>query len=300
MNLNLDKYIADARKIALAHGVQWSIPLNACGVAVEKSAWNLTLIAKASPPPAIWLNDLGTDKVTVEFLNSETTPGPVRQYKKCALSTGWQDLIKASVIDHILVRKNAPASALGNVAKPLRVLATCCGKCDPATVTSEDVIFAMQVARNVWKSGKLTDLICGVVRSLLDANHLTDAGPLYPLVSRDQHVDKRAVSFVKAQAQPKDDLEERKRAERLPGRRAFWELARIVFTEQPKSFLDALHFAIIKLMILTGMRDGEVVTIPADWKRVVEYVDDRNRSASESGGISREVKLNRSTLVTIH
>jgi hypothetical protein len=291
MNLNLEKYIAVAKKIAVAHGVQWSIPLNAQGMAIEKSAWDLTLIAKASTPPTVWLNDLGTDRVTVEFLNSETTPGPVRQYKKCALSTDWQDLIKASIIDHILVRKNAPASALGSVARPLRVLATCCGKCNPAKVTSEDVVLAMQVARNVWKCGKLTDLICGVVRFLLDANHLTDAGPLFPLVPRDKRVDKRAVSFVKAQAQLCDDLEERKRAERLPERRAFWELARIVFTEQPKSFLDALRFAIIKLMILTGMRDGEVVTIPADWKRVVEYVDDCNRSASDSGGISREVKL---------
>jgi len=291
MNLNLEKYIADAKKIAVAHGVQWSIPLNAHGMVIEKSAWNLTLIAKASPPPTIWLNDLGTDRVTVELLNSETIPGPVRHYTKRALSAAWQDLIKASIIDHILVRKNMPRSALESIARPLRVLATCCGKCDPATITSEDIDFAMRVARDIQKCGKLADLICGVVRSLLDANHLTDAGPLFPLVSRDQHVDKRVALFAKAQAHLRDDLEERKSAERLPERRAFWELARIVFTEQPKSFLDAIRFAIIILMILTGMRDGEAVTIPADWKRVIEYIDDCNRPAGDSGGISREVKL---------
>lgn len=291
MNLSLERYIVDARKVAVAHGMQWSIPLNENGIAIKGSGWDLTLIAKASTPPTIWLNDLGTDRLTVDLLNSGVIRGPVCKQKKCALPIAWQGLIKASIIDQVLVHKNAPSSALANVARPLRVLATCCGKSDPSTITHEDVAFAMQVARNVQKCGKLADLICGVVRSLLDANHLTDAGPLFPLLSRDQHVDKRAASFTKSRDELRVDLDERKRSERLPERRAFWELARIVFSEQPKSFLDAIRFAIIKLMLLTGIRDGEVVTIPADWKRVVEYVDSHNNPAGESGGISREVKL---------
>lgn len=291
MNLSLERYIADAKNVAAAHGVQWSIPLNAEGIAIKRSGWDLTLIAKASTPPTVWLNDLGTDRVTVDLLNSRTIPGPVREYTKCALSVCWQDLIKACIVDQILVLKNAPVSALGNVVRPLRVMATSCGKSDPATITSEDAALAMQIARNIQKCGKLTDLICGVVRSLFDANHLADAGPLFPLISRDHHVEKRAAYFTKSKDDLRDDLEERKRAERLPERRAFWELARIVFNEKPKSFLDAIRFAITKLMILTGIRDGEAVTIPADWKRVVEYVDFSNRPAGESGGISREVKL---------
>lgn len=291
MNSSLETYIADAKNLADARGVGWSIPLNANGIAANRSGWDLALMAKASTPPTIWLKDLGTDKATVDVLNAGAIPGPVRKHKKCALSFGWQDLIKASIIDQILVRKNAARSALENVARPLRVLATCCGKADPATITHDDVAFTMQVARTVQKCGKLADLVCGVVRSVVDANHLTVAGPLFPLISRDQHVDKRTASFTKSENALRDDLEERKHADRLPERRAFWELARIVFNERPKSFLDAMHFAIIKLMILSGIRDGEVVTIPRDWKRVAEYVDHRNEPAGESGGISREAKL---------
>jgi hypothetical protein len=62
-------------------------------------------------------------------------------------------------------------------------------------------------------------------------------------------------------------------AERLPERRAFWELIRIVMTQTPRTFVDELRFAALKTMIVTGFRIGEAALLPVDWKRERNYYD---------------------------
>jgi hypothetical protein len=174
---------------------------------------------------------------------------------------------------------------------PLRVLATCAASNDPSALTVDDVNFAVETARKIQASGKLADLIFGVVRSIFDPNHLIDNGPLFPSLERDKRIHVRTAKFTKAEKDIRTDLEERKNAEKLPERRAFWELVRIVFTEKPKSFLDLLRFAQAKALILTGLRDGECTLLPADWKRFHEYLDKDDRPAGEAGGISRSLML---------
>jgi hypothetical protein len=291
MNSNLEAYIRDAQAMAANRGVNWDIDLGPDGVAPKGQGWNLTLIVKASPPPTDWLNDFGTDRVAVDILNSSPVAGPVRTYTKKPLSKPWQDLIKASAIDQLLVRRNTCSHVVGNVCRPLRVLATCAASNDPSVLTVDDVNFAVETARKIQASGKLADLIYGVVRSILDPNHLVDNGPLFPSLERDKRSQARPAKFTKAVKDIRTDLEERKNAEKLPERRAFWELVRIVFTEKPKSFLDLLRFAQAKTLILTGLRDGECTLIPADWKRFREYLDKDDRPAGQTGGVSRSLML---------
>lgn len=291
MNLNLEAFIRDAKAIAEQRDVVWDVQLGPDGVAPKGMGWNLTLMAKASPPPTDWLNDFGTDRNTVEILTAEPPTGPVRTYSKKPLSRGWQDLIKAVVIDQLFVRKNTCSHVVCNVARPLRVLATCAASNDPSALTVDDVTFAIDTARKVGASGKLADLIYGVVRSIIDPNHLVDNGPLAPLLERDKKVHIRTSKFVKAVDDLRSDLEERKHAEKLPERRAFWELVRIVFTETPRSFLDLLRFAQAKALLLTGLRDGECTVLPADWKRYREYFDVHDQPAGQAGGVSRSLML---------
>jgi len=87
------------------------------------------------------------------------------------------------------------------------------------------------------------------------------------------------------------ELHERKNAGRLPEEKAFWELVRIVFTEKPKTFLDAIRFAQAKVAIVTGFRVGENAMLPADWERWREYVDAQGRPAGDRGGISRSLMI---------
>jgi hypothetical protein len=291
MNSNLEAFIREARAIADQREIAWSVPLATDGIAPKGQGWNLTQMANASPPPTEWLNDFGTDAKTVEILNSSPPSGPKRSYRKRPLSHSWQDSIKAIAIDQLFVRQNTCGHVACNVARPLRVLATCAWTKELWELTVDDVNFAIETARKVQASGKLADLIFGVVRSILDPNHLVDNGPLFPALERGKHVYARASKFFRSQDEIRASLEERKNAQKLPERRAFWELVRIVFTETPKSFLDLLRFAQVKTLILTGLRDGECVLLPADWKRYREYFDYKNRPASEAGGVSRSLML---------
>lgn len=291
MNLNLEAFVRDAKVIAEQRGVTWNVQLGPDGVAPKGMGWNLTQMVKASPPPTDWLNDFGTDRKTIEVLNASSSTGPVRTYSKKPLSHDWQDLIKAAVIDQLFVRKNTCSHVVCSVTRPLRVLATCAASVDPSVLTVDDVNFAVETARKIQASGKLADLIFGVVRSILDPNHLIDNGPLFSSLERDKRIHERTAKFAKAAKDIRSDLEERKNAEKLPERRAFWELVRIVFTEKPRSFLDLLRFAQTKTLILTGLRDGECTLLPADWKRFHEYFDKDGRPTGQSGGISRSLKL---------
>jgi hypothetical protein len=291
MNLNLEAFIRDSQAIAAERGIRWNIELGSDGVAPKGQGWNLTQMVHASPPPTDWLNDFGTDRVTVEILNANPVTGPVRTYMKKPLPEPWQHLMKACAIDQLLVRRNTCPHVVGNVCRPLRVLATCAASNDPSALTVDDVNFAVETARKIQASGKLADLIFGVVKSILDPNHLIDNGPLFPSLERDKRIHERTAKFTKAAKGLRTDLEERKNAEKLPERRAFWELVRIVFTERPRSFLDLLRFAQAKTLIMTGLRDGECTLLPADWKRFHEYLDKEDRPAGLAGGISRSLKL---------
>jgi hypothetical protein len=290
MNWILEAFIRDAQTIAAVRGVNWEIELGQDGVALKGHGWNLTKMAKASPPPTIWLNDFGTDRSTVEVLIATPQPGPGRTYTKKPLCKDWQDFIKACAIDQLLVRRNG-CGHVWNVVRPLRVLATCAASHDPSAITADDVNLAIEVARKIQPSGQLAESIFGVVRNTLDSNHLIDSGPLFPSLERDKRTSQRIARFVKSEKGLRTELEERKKAEKLPERRAFWELVRIVFTEQPKTFVDLLRFAQVKILILTGFRDGESTLIPADWKRFHEYRDKDGRPAGEAGGISRSLLL---------
>ena len=291
MNSYLEAFIRDAKAIARQCGVRWDVQLEPDGVAIPGHGWNLTQMVGASPPPVTWLNDFGTDRNTVDLLNSSSPSGPLRTYSKKPLSRGWQDMLKACAIDQLFVRRNTCPHVVCNVVRPLRVLATCALVPEPWAITAEDVTFAIDTARKIQPSGKLPDLIFGVIRSIVDPNHLTDIGPLVPALVRDKKVHIRASKFTKSLEEIRSDLDERKNAEKLPERRAFWELTRIVFTETPRSFLDLLRFAQAKVLILTGLRDGECAILPADWKKYREYVDSNGRQAGQLGGVSRSLML---------
>ncbi|ASY73897.1 hypothetical protein SF83666_a43090 (plasmid) [Sinorhizobium fredii CCBAU 83666] len=75
----------------------------------------------------------------------------------------------------------------------------------------------------------------------------------------------------------------------MPEERAFWELARIVFTETPHPFSDAIRFAVFKVQIIMGFRIGEAVREPLDRKRWREYLDADGRPAADRGGFSRSL-----------
>lgn len=231
MNEYYSAFIDLGRRIAGERGVDWSVRLHADGTAVQEDAWNITQFVGDSPPPVHWVRDFGLDTKALKALNERRKQQNRPALSKTPLSPGWLDLLKAVTVEQLFFRKNSTGHVICNVARPLRVLATLVEGREPWELRVDDVILAFELAKKIQASGKLADQVLGLVKTLIDANHIADIGPISPALSlkRPRIKDSRA-KYVKSIDELRSDLEERKYAEKLPERRAFWELVRIVFT----------------------------------------------------------------------
>lgn len=291
MNSNFSAYIRLGKKLAEDKGLKWNILLAEDGSAKDCIGWNLTLCVGDVPPPAHYLRDLGTEPKALKELNEQRTQTNSSLLERKPLSGPWQDFIKAAVAEQLLFKRHTTGYVVQSILRPLRIIATCVEK-EPWELNLDDLRFAIDVAGKVQASGKLADLVIGIVKILLDPHHICDAGQLYPLLG----IKRIPVRSVRAKhTMSKDELranlDERKRAERLPERRAFWELVRISMTEKPRTFMDELRFAAIRTVVITGLRVGEAALLPFDWKRERAYLDARGRPAGEAGGISSSLML---------
>ena len=292
MNPHYSAFIDLGKALAAERALQWEIPLNTDGTAADGVGWNLTAAAKAISPPNHYLRDFTPDPKASAFLKGESPDSAAGNLRRGALSSSWQDLMKAAAAEQLFFRRNSVLHVVGQVLRPLRVLATCTAS-EPWQLKADDIRSAIRVSAAIQPSGKLRDVVIGIVKTVFDAQHVTDAGPLYASLGDRQHyVNAHArARYTRSTEAMRDGLQDRKRAERLPERRAFWELIRIVMTQDLRTFVDELRFAAIRTMIVTGFRIGEAALLPLDWKRERNYFDAKGRPAGLSGGISTSVMI---------
>ncbi|ACD19537.1 hypothetical protein [Paraburkholderia phytofirmans] len=292
MNPHYSAFIDLGKTLAHEKGLSWDMPLDETGAACDGVGWNLTVIASDVPPPNYYLRDLGPDVKALAIINAERAELGLTPLPRQPLSPTWQDLIKAAVAEQLLFKRNSTGHVLQHIARPLRVVATCVEK-DPWELTVDDLRLAIRIGKAIQPTGKLGDLVVGIIKTVLDAQHLCDAGQLYSSLSVPRMKMKSAIKakHTWSQDELRADLEARKREERLPERRAFWELTRIVMTEKPRTFMDDLRFSAVRAMIVTGMRAGEAALLPVDWKRERTYLDSKGRPAGEAGGISTSLMV---------
>jgi hypothetical protein len=249
MNSHFSTFIELGKTLANNKKLLWDIPLDPDGLAEDGVGWNLTACVGDVPPPIHYLRSLGLDEKAHEYLNAERTESGLPKMDRRPLSAAWQDLIKAAVCVHLLFRRNTPSYVVQSLLRPLKVIATCVDK-EPWELTLDDLRRAVIAGKSIQASGKLGDLVIGVVKIVFDAHRICDAGQLFPLLG----IARISVKSVRSKHAMSSDelrakLDERKRSERLPERRAFWELVRIVMTEKPRSFVDELRFAAISTMV---------------------------------------------------
>ncbi|MFM0566694.1 hypothetical protein PQQ80_43790, partial [Paraburkholderia sediminicola] len=237
MNPHYCAFIELGKTLAREKGVSWDMPLDETGVARDGVGWNLTAIANDVPPPTHYLRDLGADAKALAIINAERAERDLTPLARQPLSPSWQDLVKAAVAEQLLFKRNTTGYVSQSIARPLRVIATCADR-EPWQLTVDDLRLAIRVGKEIQATGKLGDLVAGIIKIVFDAQHLCDTGQLYSSLAVPRIKMKSAIraKHTWSQEELRTDLEARKREERLPERRAFWELTRIVMTEKPRTF----------------------------------------------------------------
>lgn len=287
------RYIVQGKALAKNVGLSWDIELDDKGIARSGGAWDLRQLLKDGNPTQAKLRTFSTfPKASNEMLlrgllksKADADPRPV--------SSSWQDFIKAYAMNHLLV-SGLSVQHLSSTCTALRLIATVSNNKEPWQLDADDLILSMSVATATQPSGQTVVLITAFVKTVIDAYHLSDACPLYPLIANGRGAGPgkfRAAKFNKKESSLQDNLQARKSEEKLPELRAFWELMRIVFTEKPRTFLDAIRFAQGKLLAITGLRIGEISLLPLDWKRILDYRDRDGSPAGDHGGFSRALLL---------
>lgn len=296
MNPFYAEYIATAKTLAKDQGLNWNLICDDQGKVSRDTRWNLTGLVGMLPPPTIWLGQIGVDRNSFVTLNeigqrmhqALLVPGPMPQ--------AWRDLYQAVLIDQLLMRRTKPLSAM-KIAVPIRQLAPVAGDTPPWAVTPDQVQQAYNATLQGQESGKVALDFTTMVRNILDGQKLADTPALarfcVPYATEESQAAQERANAIQMRQNAhggrkglRRELAERKSASKLPDERAFWELVRIVFTETPRSFSDAIRFAAFKVQIIMGFRIGEVAILPLDWKRWREYLDADGRPAGERGGFS--------------
>lgn len=291
MSQTFTAFVELGQNLVQAKGLDWEIPLDDAGSAKDGIGWNLTAAVGDVPPPNHYLRDLGSEQKALAIVNKQRAANNLPPVMRTSLSSAWQDFIKAAVADQLFFKRNTTGYVIQSILRPLRVVASCTEK-EPWMLQLDDLRFAINVAKDMQASGKLADLVVGLVKVVFDQHHICDVGQIYPMLGLTR-IPVRSVKskHTMSKEELRTNLEQRKRAERLPERRAFWELVRISMTEKPNTFMDELRFAAIRTIIITGLRVGEAALLPFDWKRERAYLDARGRPAGEAGGISSSLML---------
>lgn len=302
MNQIFESFVASGKALGAKSGLRWDVRTALDGKVEKAERWNLTALCGMASPPTIWLSDLGFDAKCLSVLNQMRTQSGEDPLADGSMSSAWCDLYKAVVLNELLVKRNKPQHAIINIGRYIRMLATCAEDTPPWELNPDIVQRAFNAALGIGESGKLAANLSMVVRIVFDALSLSEHKPLagyckpYPnkeARSAQAKVDnllKRDSAYLRTD-QVRKELADRKGSAKLPEERAFWELVRIVFTEQPKTFSDAIRFGQVKLAIATGFRIGENAMLPSDWERWREYVDAAGNPAGEKGGISRSLMI---------
>ncbi len=285
MSNNFTAFVATQKSMAERNGVRWDFPIMEDGRVPKELAWDLAELTGATPPPRYILRDFSCEK---RALRTQAEPSSVDQRQAKlgpqALPIEWRELLKAVVIERAFISRNQPTSISNGVFRPLRFLATCARDKDPWDINRQDVETSVEMARAIQKSGKLADDVIGVARTVFDANSLSRYCPIAT-------GERRKPARNRITKKVRNNLDERKGKERLPSEDAFWETVRIVWTEKPRSFLDFLRFAQLRMLILCGLRVGEATKVPLDWERWHEYTDINGVRAGDVGGISKSLML---------
>ncbi|MDX1017252.1 hypothetical protein GOL25_31180 [Sinorhizobium medicae] len=265
MNPFYAEYVATAKVLAAERGLNWNLVRDAQGKVSKDTRWNLTELVGMLPPPTLWPGQIGIDPVAFHKLNEirermnqpPLVAGPMTQH--------WRDLYQSVFVHQLLVRKTKPLSAM-QVTQGIRRLAPAAEGTPPWAVKPEQIQPVYIAVLQSAESGKLALDFATTIRTIVDGQKLADTPALVrfctPYATDESlSAQQQAETLRKRQNAHGGkegllrSLAERKSTAKLPDERAFWELVRIVFTETPRTFSDAIRFAAFRVQIIMGSPD---------------------------------------------
>lgn len=251
--------------------LSWHIPLDAKGKPAERD-WDLRILNSSHGKHAIGTGGFAVDSTVRRLALEAGWPG-ANLSQSPILSDRAQDFVKAIIAERCLNGRTGDSTQIiANAAK--RLLSST--SVEPDELSREH--FESFLSLKKWSEKFKRDLT--IVAKFIDKHLLSENCPVQPDLSVDVPVDLL------------EKLGTRSKEEKLPEKEALYELTRIVFREMPTSFNDRIYFAILRLLILTGLRITEVLSLPHDcleWEEHIDIVTQQN--ASTIGGVGKSLRL---------
>lgn len=265
-------FVVEMRRRCLSSGLHWYTSVMPNGASPKGEDWDLRRLNGSHQKHRPGTGGFAVDATLVTS----------------ALNAGWprhrlpEGSVLGEMVQEFIKSVLVSRCSAGHTADAAQILAKTCRQIFSLTVRPpwelrrED--FETILGVRDWSPKARRDI--GVLARIIDENLLSLHCPVRPTI------------FTVETPRLLGRLEERNDGQKLPSREALEELCRIAFTERPVSHNDAVHFLIARLLVLTGLRLEEVLTLPADCLQWNEYVDVvTGRPASDVGGIGRALRL---------
>jgi integrase len=271
-NYLFEKFVASVRRAVEAKGLVWDILLDDRGQPLQGHDWDLRILNGSHDRNACGTVGFKVDNEIRQLALAAGWPA-VRLPTRQVLPTIAQDFIKALIGSLCLSGRTGDCAQV--VAKAARRIFSST-VATPYEISREH--FEALLSLKPWSEKAERDI--AAVAKIIDENMISKHCPVRPDLKRE----KRPELLASYRA--------RKDESKLPEKDSLFELTRIVFREDAKTFNDLIFFLMLRILILTGLRINEVLTLPEDcmvWDEHVDIVT--KKCASDIGGIGRSLRL---------
>lgn len=265
-----DLFIATARSRAEQSHVNWHPTYDLTSGKIAKDEWwDLSAIAGKIERPRKVISSFGlnaSSRAAISTITGKDAP--------IVMSPNWIELFKAIAIHDILIKGRTPGNFAINVGESFRVLAGCADIVNPADITHDIVRNAYNAALLMSASGKRGSTLQATISTWFDSTGIAHARPLRQAciarLENSEIADRiKQVKFAakrqvdgKRPSSLRTDLTQRHFEDKLPSESDLYELLRISYTAKPETLSDYIRIEATKILICTGLRVGEIVSLP--------------------------------------
>ncbi|MBK1967736.1 hypothetical protein [Brevundimonas diminuta] len=272
MTSSFDQFIEDGKVLAGRHGLSWDVPYDPHTGAIPKAHWwDLGAAAGKVERSRKLISTFAANSAAVAAVCSVTG----RDHAD-VMMPAWISFLKATAVHDLFVKGRTPGNFATNISDSLRILAICAGDTPPPLLSASIVSTAYNAALIATPSAKRASTLKALIANWLDGTGIAEQRPLAQYCTPDpsnalslereeriQITRRRQVDNKRPDAL-RSDLSQVHYAEKLPNEAALAELIRIVFSARPDTFTDLIRFHQARILLATGFRVGELVSLPSN------------------------------------